>query len=104
MFLSLTGVLGKLTEAMGRVGIWILQGGLGAAILDYLFSMAFFPSLTAAAYQSSLPAVVVETFPATVNGTVEGGASSERADMPPGFLFKVSVWWWGTEFLVTFFL
>lgn len=38
---------------------------------------------------SSLPAVVVETFPATVNGTVEGGASSERADMPPGFLFKV---------------
>ncbi|XP_059676813.1 myc box-dependent-interacting protein 1 isoform X3 [Gavia stellata] len=39
--------------------------------------------------QTSLPAVVVETFPATVNGTVEGGASSERADMPPGFLFKV---------------
>ncbi|XP_054031875.1 myc box-dependent-interacting protein 1 isoform X3 [Dryobates pubescens] len=38
---------------------------------------------------NSLPAVVVETFPATVNGTVEGGASSERADMPPGFLFKV---------------
>ncbi|XP_015490475.1 myc box-dependent-interacting protein 1 isoform X10 [Parus major] len=38
---------------------------------------------------STLPAVVVETFPATVNGTVEGGASSERADMPPGFLFKV---------------
>ncbi|NXF15051.1 BIN1 protein, partial [Rhodinocichla rosea] len=38
---------------------------------------------------SSLPAVVVETFPATVNGTVEGSASSERADMPPGFLFKV---------------
>ncbi|KAM7049286.1 myc box-dependent-interacting protein 1 isoform 4-T4 [Acridotheres tristis] len=37
----------------------------------------------------SLPAVVVETFPATVNGTVEGGATSERADMPPGFLFKV---------------
>lgn len=51
----------------------------------------FFPSLAATAYQSSLPAVVVETFPATVNGTVEGGASSERADMPPGFLFKVSV-------------
>ncbi|XP_050195395.1 myc box-dependent-interacting protein 1 isoform X5 [Myiozetetes cayanensis] len=38
---------------------------------------------------TSLPAVVVETFPATVNGAVEGGASSERADMPPGFLFKV---------------
>ncbi|NXD78718.1 BIN1 protein, partial [Halcyon senegalensis] len=43
----------------------------------------------AEADSSSLPAVVVETFPATVNGTVEGGASSERADMPPGFLFKV---------------
>ncbi|XP_065268983.1 myc box-dependent-interacting protein 1 isoform X7 [Emys orbicularis] len=39
--------------------------------------------------QSSLPAVVVETFPATVNGTEEGSAPSERADMPPGFLFKV---------------
>ncbi|XP_064517367.1 myc box-dependent-interacting protein 1 isoform X6 [Pseudopipra pipra] len=38
---------------------------------------------------TSLPAVVVETFPATVNGAVEAGASSERADMPPGFLFKV---------------
>uniref|UniRef100_A0A8D0DQE6 Bridging integrator 1 n=1 Tax=Salvator merianae TaxID=96440 RepID=A0A8D0DQE6_SALMN len=37
---------------------------------------------------SSLPAVVVETFPATVNG-VESGAPSERVDMPPGFLFKV---------------
>uniref|UniRef100_A0A8B9TDY0 Myc box-dependent-interacting protein 1 n=1 Tax=Anas platyrhynchos TaxID=8839 RepID=A0A8B9TDY0_ANAPL len=47
-----------------------------------------FPFLSAA-FQTSLPAVVVETFPATVNGTVEGGASSERADMPPGFLFKV---------------
>jgi len=95
-------VLGKPAEAMGRVGMWILQGGPGAAVLDSLFSMAFSPSLAAAAYQSSLPAVVVETFPATVNGTVEGGASSERADMPPGFLFKVSVWWRGTKFLVTF--
>ncbi|XP_044293858.1 myc box-dependent-interacting protein 1 isoform X2 [Varanus komodoensis] len=38
---------------------------------------------------SSLPAVVVETFSATVNGTVESGAPSGRADMPPGFLFKV---------------
>ncbi|KAM7153635.1 myc box-dependent-interacting protein 1 isoform 1-T1 [Macrochelys suwanniensis] len=38
---------------------------------------------------SSLPAVVVETFPATVNGTEEGSTPSERADMPPGFLFKV---------------
>ncbi|NXK62218.1 BIN1 protein, partial [Sylvietta virens] len=49
----------------------------------------FFLSLAATFFLSSLPAVVVETFPATVNGTVEGGASSERADMPPGFLFKV---------------
>ncbi|XP_062823420.1 myc box-dependent-interacting protein 1 isoform X12 [Anolis carolinensis] len=40
-------------------------------------------------WESSLPAVVVETFSATVNGTVESGAPSERADMPPGFLFKV---------------
>ncbi|KAM6466529.1 myc box-dependent-interacting protein 1 isoform 6-T6 [Liasis olivaceus] len=38
---------------------------------------------------SSLPTVVVETFPATVNGTDESGALSERPDMPPGFLFKV---------------
>uniref|UniRef100_A0A8D0HG68 Myc box-dependent-interacting protein 1 n=1 Tax=Sphenodon punctatus TaxID=8508 RepID=A0A8D0HG68_SPHPU len=38
---------------------------------------------------SSLPAVVVETFPPTVNGTAEGSAPPERADMPPGFLFKV---------------
>ncbi|XP_043850843.1 myc box-dependent-interacting protein 1 isoform X21 [Dromiciops gliroides] len=39
--------------------------------------------------QSSLPAVVVETFPATVNGTVEGSTSSKRSDLPPGFMFKV---------------
>ncbi|XP_063144895.1 myc box-dependent-interacting protein 1 isoform X8 [Candoia aspera] len=38
---------------------------------------------------SSLPTVVVETFPAAVNGTDESGALSERPDMPPGFLFKV---------------
>uniref|UniRef100_A0A8C3UC56 Bridging integrator 1 n=1 Tax=Catharus ustulatus TaxID=91951 RepID=A0A8C3UC56_CATUS len=74
---------------MGWLGVWILQGRLGASVLDSLFSMAFFPSLAATAHQGSLPAVVVETFPATINGTVEGGASSERADMPPGFLFKV---------------
>uniref|UniRef100_A0A8C3UFE1 Myc box-dependent-interacting protein 1 n=1 Tax=Catharus ustulatus TaxID=91951 RepID=A0A8C3UFE1_CATUS len=89
VFLLLTGVLGKPTEAMGWLGVWILQGRLGASVLDSLFSMAFFPSLAATAHQGSLPAVVVETFPATINGTVEGGASSERADMPPGFLFKV---------------
>uniref|UniRef100_A0A8V5H1Y8 Uncharacterized protein n=1 Tax=Melopsittacus undulatus TaxID=13146 RepID=A0A8V5H1Y8_MELUD len=65
-------------------------GGLCAAGLDgfFLLNGLFSPSLVVAACQSSLPAVVVETFPATVNGTVEG-ASSERADMPPGFLFKV---------------
>ncbi|XP_074157855.1 myc box-dependent-interacting protein 1 isoform X19 [Sminthopsis crassicaudata] len=39
--------------------------------------------------QSSLPAVVVETFPAAVNGTVEGAAPSKRSDLPPGFMFKV---------------
>ncbi|XP_004626391.1 myc box-dependent-interacting protein 1 isoform X10 [Octodon degus] len=39
--------------------------------------------------QSSLPAVVVETFSATVNGTVEGGAGAGRLDLPPGFMFKV---------------
>uniref|UniRef100_A0A8C9G1T7 Myc box-dependent-interacting protein 1 n=1 Tax=Pavo cristatus TaxID=9049 RepID=A0A8C9G1T7_PAVCR len=62
--------------------------GQPSAHLGFSFLNGLFLSL-AAAYQSSLPAVVVETFPATVNGTVEGGASSERADMPPGFLFKV---------------
>ncbi|KAM3917280.1 myc box-dependent-interacting protein 1 isoform 2-T2 [Leptodactylus fuscus] len=36
---------------------------------------------------SSLPAVVVETFPATVNGTVE--SAPPKANMPAGFLYKV---------------
>ncbi|XP_053326691.1 myc box-dependent-interacting protein 1 isoform X7 [Spea bombifrons] len=40
-----------------------------------------------AAPQSSLPAVVVETFSATVNGTLE--SSPPKKDMPPGFLYKV---------------
>ncbi|KAM4626445.1 myc box-dependent-interacting protein 1 isoform 3-T3 [Discoglossus pictus] len=35
----------------------------------------------------SLPAVVVETFSATVNGTVE--SSPPKTEMPPGFLYKV---------------
>uniref|UniRef100_F6UDM2 Myc box-dependent-interacting protein 1 n=1 Tax=Callithrix jacchus TaxID=9483 RepID=F6UDM2_CALJA len=39
--------------------------------------------------QSSLPAVVVETFLATVNGTVEGGSGAWCLDLPPGFMFKV---------------
>ncbi|KAM5279812.1 myc box-dependent-interacting protein 1 isoform 14-T14 [Ctenodactylus gundi] len=39
--------------------------------------------------QSSLPAVVVETFPAAVNGAVEGGGAAGRLDLPPGFMFKV---------------
>ncbi|KAM7104364.1 myc box-dependent-interacting protein 1 isoform 22-T22 [Molossus nigricans] len=39
--------------------------------------------------QSSLPAVVAETFPAAVNGTVEGGSGAVRLDLPPGFMFKV---------------
>ncbi|XP_004423977.1 PREDICTED: myc box-dependent-interacting protein 1 isoform X10 [Ceratotherium simum simum] len=49
------------------------------------------PGETAAseAASSSLPAVVVETFSATVNGTVEGGSTAGRLDLPPGFMFKV---------------
>nr|XP_035948801.1 myc box-dependent-interacting protein 1 isoform X4 [Halichoerus grypus] len=49
------------------------------------------PGETAAseAASSSLPAVVVETFSATVNGTVEGGSGGGRLDLPPGFMFKV---------------
>nr|XP_031534561.1 myc box-dependent-interacting protein 1 isoform X15 [Vicugna pacos] len=39
--------------------------------------------------QSSLPAVVVETFSGTVNGAVEGGSGAGRLDLPPGFMFKV---------------
>ncbi|XP_040827122.1 myc box-dependent-interacting protein 1 isoform X15 [Ochotona curzoniae] len=39
--------------------------------------------------QTSLPAVVVETFSATVNGTVEGSSTAGRLDLPPGFMFKV---------------
>ncbi|XP_073401435.1 myc box-dependent-interacting protein 1 isoform X2 [Dendrobates tinctorius] len=35
----------------------------------------------------ALPAVVVETFPATVNGTVE--SAPPKTAMPPGFLYKV---------------
>ncbi|XP_060630074.1 myc box-dependent-interacting protein 1 isoform X8 [Anolis sagrei] len=55
-----------------------------------LFDDNFVPEISVTTpSQSSLPAVVVETFSATVNGTVESGAPSERADMPPGFLFKV---------------
>uniref|UniRef100_A0A8C6D643 Myc box-dependent-interacting protein 1 n=1 Tax=Moschus moschiferus TaxID=68415 RepID=A0A8C6D643_MOSMO len=41
------------------------------------------------AASSSLPAVVVETFPAAVNGTVESGSGAGRLDLPPGFMFKV---------------
>uniref|UniRef100_A0A452R0W5 Bridging integrator 1 n=1 Tax=Ursus americanus TaxID=9643 RepID=A0A452R0W5_URSAM len=46
-------------------------------------------SLPKSPSQSSLPAVVVETFSATVNGTVEGGSGAVRLDLPPGFMFKV---------------
>ncbi|KAM6178771.1 myc box-dependent-interacting protein 1 isoform 4-T4 [Rhynchocyon petersi] len=38
---------------------------------------------------NSLPAVVVETFSATVNGAVDGGSGAGRLDLPPGFMFKV---------------
>uniref|UniRef100_A0ABK0LLZ1 Bridging integrator 1 n=1 Tax=Rattus norvegicus TaxID=10116 RepID=A0ABK0LLZ1_RAT len=40
-------------------------------------------------WESSLPAVVVETFSATVNGAVEGSTTTGRLDLPPGFMFKV---------------
>lgn len=103
VFLLLTGVLGKPTEAMGWLGSGSSRVDLELQFWIFFSQWLFFPSLAATAHQSSLPAVVVETFPATVNGTVEGGASSERADMPPGFLFKVSGWLLGIEFLVRFF-
>ncbi|XP_006876632.1 PREDICTED: myc box-dependent-interacting protein 1 isoform X4 [Chrysochloris asiatica] len=38
---------------------------------------------------SSLPAVVVENFSATVNGAMEGSSGVGRLDLPPGFMFKV---------------
>uniref|UniRef100_A0A5F8H1V9 Myc box-dependent-interacting protein 1 n=1 Tax=Monodelphis domestica TaxID=13616 RepID=A0A5F8H1V9_MONDO len=55
-----------------------------------LFDDNFVPEISVTTpSQSSLPAVVVETFPATVNGTVEGSTPSKRSDLPPGFMFKV---------------
>ncbi|XP_023565440.1 myc box-dependent-interacting protein 1 isoform X6 [Octodon degus] len=55
-----------------------------------LFDDTFVPEISVTTpSQSSLPAVVVETFSATVNGTVEGGAGAGRLDLPPGFMFKV---------------
>ncbi|XP_066881923.1 myc box-dependent-interacting protein 1 isoform X13 [Kogia breviceps] len=55
-----------------------------------LFEDAFVPEISVTTpSQSSLPAVVVETFSATVNGTVEGGSGAGRLDLPPGFMFKV---------------
>uniref|UniRef100_A0A098LYK5 Myc box-dependent-interacting protein 1 n=1 Tax=Hypsiglena sp. JMG-2014 TaxID=1550645 RepID=A0A098LYK5_9SAUR len=47
------------------------------------------PETDSGSASSSLPTVVVDTVPATVNGTDENAAVSERSDMPPGFLFKV---------------
>nr|XP_035948814.1 myc box-dependent-interacting protein 1 isoform X15 [Halichoerus grypus] len=55
-----------------------------------LFDDTFVPEISVTTpSQSSLPAVVVETFSATVNGTVEGGSGGGRLDLPPGFMFKV---------------
>ncbi|XP_036092528.1 myc box-dependent-interacting protein 1 isoform X9 [Rousettus aegyptiacus] len=55
-----------------------------------LFDDTFVPEISVTTpSQSSLPAVVVETFPAAVNGTVEGGSGAGRLDLPPGFMFKV---------------
>uniref|UniRef100_A0A8C6Y0C1 Bridging integrator 1 n=1 Tax=Naja naja TaxID=35670 RepID=A0A8C6Y0C1_NAJNA len=47
------------------------------------------PETDSGSASSPLPTVVVENVPATVNGTDENTAISERSDMPPGFLFKV---------------
>ncbi|XP_070807933.1 myc box-dependent-interacting protein 1 isoform X1 [Pituophis catenifer annectens] len=47
------------------------------------------PETDSGSASSSLPTVVVDTVPATVNGTDENTVVSERSDMPPGFLFKV---------------
>ncbi|XP_036922850.1 myc box-dependent-interacting protein 1 isoform X6 [Sturnira hondurensis] len=46
-------------------------------------------SAASGAASNSLPAVVVETFSAAVNGTVEGGNGTVHLDLPPGFMFKV---------------
>ncbi|XP_027629688.1 myc box-dependent-interacting protein 1 isoform X7 [Tupaia chinensis] len=55
-----------------------------------LFDDTFVPEISVTTpSQSSLPAVVVETFSATVNGTVEGSSGAGRVDLPPGFMFKV---------------
>uniref|UniRef100_A0A3Q2HXV9 Bridging integrator 1 n=1 Tax=Equus caballus TaxID=9796 RepID=A0A3Q2HXV9_HORSE len=55
-----------------------------------LFDDTFVPEISVTTpSQSSLPAVVVETFSAAVNGTVEGGSAAGRVDLPPGFMFKV---------------
>ncbi|XP_054431013.1 myc box-dependent-interacting protein 1 isoform X6 [Pteronotus mesoamericanus] len=55
-----------------------------------LFDDTFVPEISVTTpSQNSLPAVVVETFPAAVNGTVEGGNGTVRLDLPPGFMFKV---------------
>eukprot|EP00073_Rattus_norvegicus_P031786 XP_006254562.1 PREDICTED: myc box-dependent-interacting protein 1 isoform X6 [Rattus norvegicus] len=55
-----------------------------------LFDDAFVPEISVTTpSQSSLPAVVVETFSATVNGAVEGSTTTGRLDLPPGFMFKV---------------
>ncbi|XP_007494076.1 myc box-dependent-interacting protein 1 isoform X21 [Monodelphis domestica] len=66
---------GDVTEAGGTKPVAVLEGAKETAASD--------------GASSSLPAVVVETFPATVNGTVEGSTPSKRSDLPPGFMFKV---------------
>ncbi|XP_018409949.1 PREDICTED: myc box-dependent-interacting protein 1 [Nanorana parkeri] len=50
---------------------------------------------------SSLPAVVVETFSATVNGTVE--SAPPKTNMPPGYVYKVGSEGVGDVVLVTQF-
>ncbi|XP_074157853.1 myc box-dependent-interacting protein 1 isoform X17 [Sminthopsis crassicaudata] len=66
---------GDVAEAEGTKPVAVAEGANETAASD--------------GASSSLPAVVVETFPAAVNGTVEGAAPSKRSDLPPGFMFKV---------------
>ncbi|OWK00091.1 BIN1, partial [Cervus elaphus hippelaphus] len=73
-----------------REGLFPLNREPSAA--EGTFAVAW-PSQTAepGPAQSSLPAVVVETFSATVNGTVESGSGAGRLDLPPGFMFKATL-------------
>ncbi|EGV91834.1 Myc box-dependent-interacting protein 1, partial [Cricetulus griseus] len=95
---SLAGILpsGEPSSAEGTFAVaWPSQtaepGPAQPAEASEVVGGAQEPGETAAseAASSSLPAVVVETFSATVNGPVEGSSGTGSLDMPPGFMFKV---------------